>query len=131
MELGRGDKVCLYTPRERQIVPTKTHRLLTGTILAMASRDFGTLIVPGGLENDVVFVDRGECDGMKEGMLLNIYRAATPVEDPYFRNRRLTTPDAFVGEGLVLKAFDKNSTVLITRSREEVWPGNIIKTVSD
>jgi hypothetical protein len=131
VELNRGDKVCLYTPRDRQIVPTKTHRLLTGTILSMASRDFGTLIVPGGLENDVVFVDRGECDGMKEGMLLNIYRAATPVEDPYFRNRRLATPDAFVGEGLVLKAFDKNSTVLITRSREEVWPGNIIKTVSD
>jgi hypothetical protein len=32
---------------------------------------------------------------------------------------------------MVLKAFEKNSTVLITRSREEVWPGQIIKTVSD
>lgn len=130
-ELCRGDKVCLFTPRDRQIVPTKTHRLLTGTILAMAGRDIGTLMAPGGLENDVVFIDRGECDGMKEGMLLNIYRPATPVEDPYFRNRRLATPDAYVGEGLVLKAFEKNSTVLITRSREEVWPGQLIKTVSD
>jgi hypothetical protein len=130
-ELVRGDKVCLFTPRDRQIVPSKTHRLLTGTILTMAGKEFGTLMAPGALENDVVFVDRGECDGMKEGMLLSIYRPAVPVEDPYFRNRRLATPDAFIGEGLVLKAFEKNSTVLITRSREEVWPGHIIKSVSD
>lgn len=131
MELAKGDKICLFTPRDRQIVPSKTHRLLTGTILTLARHETCSLMVPGGLENDVVFIDRGECDGMKEGMLLSIYRPALPVEDPYFPNRRVITPDAFVGEGMVLKAFEKNSTVLITRSREEVWPGQIIKTVSD
>lgn len=129
VEIQRGDKICLFTPREREIVPAKTHRLLTGTILYSATRD--TYYQRNhNLENDIVFINRGECDGMTEGMLLNIYRPSHPVPDPYFA-RRLTIPDRHIGEGMVLKAFEKNATVLITKGREEVEPGDIIKSVSD
>jgi hypothetical protein len=130
VEIVKGDKICLYTPRMREIVPSKTHRLLTGTVLVSATRNDVFYVESNNLENDVVFIDRGECDGMREGMLLNIYRPSLPVDDPFF-HRRISTPDRFVGEGLILKAFDKNSTMLITRSREEVIPGDIIKSVSD
>lgn len=129
VEIVRGDKICLFTPRRREIVPTKTHRLLTGTILHSASREAFYKDIHH-LENDIVFIDRGEKDGMKEGMLLNIYRASHPVADPYSM-RYLSAPDKIIGEGMILKAFDKNSTVLITRSREEVIPGDIVKSVSD
>ena len=125
----RGDKVCLFIPRSREIVPSKTHRMLTGTILASATRDvFYT--ETNNLENDIVFIDRGSCDGLKEGLLVNIYRPSRPVKDP-FRARYISVPDRYVGEGMVLKAFDKNSTLIITQSREEVVPGDIIKSVSD
>jgi hypothetical protein len=67
---------------------------------------------------------------MKEGVLLNIYRPTQPTPDPYTW-RRVSIPDRYLGEGMVLKAFSKNSTVLITRSREEILPGDIIKSVSD
>jgi len=129
IEIERGDKICLFTPRSREIVPSKTHLMLTGTILTSAT---GTSFQGdvSSLENDIVFVDRGECHGMREGMLLNIYRAPHPVTDPYF-HRWLPTPDRYVGEGMILKAFEKNSTLLITRSREEIVPGDIIKSVSD
>jgi hypothetical protein len=135
VEIQRGDKICLYTPRSRQIVPSKTHLMLTGTIIAAASaggNSFGELWPAEltSLENDIVVIDRGECNGMREGMLLNIYRPPHPVTDPYF-HRWLNTPDKYVGEGMVLKAFEKNATVLITRSREEIVPGDIIKSVSD
>ncbi|HMK33664.1 MAG TPA: hypothetical protein VK463_01260 [Desulfomonilaceae bacterium] len=130
VEIARGDRICLFTPRTREIVPTKTHRLLTGTILVSATRNDVFYVESNNLENDIVFIDRGECDGMREGMLLNIYRPSHPVADPFF-NRRIATPDRFLGEGVILKAFDKNSTLLITRSREEVIPGDIIKSVSD
>jgi len=129
VEIVRGDKVCLFAPRMREIVPSKTHRLLTGTILSSAARDSFSG-ANYGLENDVVFIDRGECDGMREGMLLNIYRPSNPEPDPHF-GRRMTLPDKHVGEGMVLKAFDKNSTVVITLSKEEIVPGDVIKTVSD
>lgn len=129
IEIAKGDSICLFTPRSREIVPSKTHRLLTGTVLLPARPD----IIYGAnyaLENDLVFIDRGECDGMKEGMLLNFYRPAHPIVDPHF-GRRILTPDVYVGEGMVLKAFDKNSTVIVTLSKEEIVPGLIIKTVSD
>jgi hypothetical protein len=129
-EIVRGDKICLFAPRPREIVPTKTHRMLTGTILASATKDSYWLRT-NNLENDIVFIDRGECDGMQEGILLNIYRPTTPIPDPYYRSRRLATPDTHIGEGMVLKTFEKNSTVLITRSREEIIPGDVIKSVSD
>jgi len=129
VEINRGDKICLFTPRPREIVPSKTHRMLTGTIVVSASRETW-YIDSSNLENDVLFIDRGECDGMQEGMLLNIYRPPQPVTDPYF-HRWLASPDRYVGEAMVLKAFEKNSTVLITRSREEIIPGDIIKSVSD
>lgn len=130
VEIVKGDKICLYAPRTREIVPSKTHRLLTGTILVSATRNDVFYVESNNLENDVVFIDRGECDGMREGMLVNIYRPSLPVDDPFF-HRRINTPDRYVGEGLVLKAFDKNSTMLITRSKEEIIPGDIIKSVSD
>jgi len=128
-EIVRGDRVSLFVPRNKEIVPTKTHTMLTGTIVRTASRD--TFYSNAShLENDVCFIDRGECDGMKEGMLINIYRPSHPVQDPYFF-RRIATPDRYLGEGIVLKAFEKNSTILITRAREEITTGDIIKSVSD
>jgi hypothetical protein len=128
-EIVMGDKICLFVPRPREIVPTKTHRMLTGTIVRSATRN-STFGGTNNLENDVVFVDRGECHGMKEGILVNIYRATHPVDDPYF-HRRISVPDRYVGEGMILKAFDKNCTLLITKSLEEILPGDVIKSVSD
>jgi len=131
VEIARGDKICLFVPRQKEIVPTKTHRMLTGTIVRAASRNADVFYSdPGSLENDIVFIDRGEADGMTEGMLLNIYRPSRPVQDPFFL-RRVSTPDRHVGEAMVLKPFHKNSTVIITKSREEVFPGDVIKSVSD
>ena len=128
-EPGQGDKICLFVPRQREIVPSKTHRLLTGTIIVAAGKK-GAYTDASNLENDLLFIDRGQCDGMKEGMLLNIYRAGEHSQDPY-TYRNLPLPDRYVGEGMVLKTFDKNSTVIITKSREEVIVGDVIKTVSD
>jgi hypothetical protein len=129
VELQRGDKVSLFVPRSKEIVPTKTHRLLTGTVLRAASKDTWYMD-SNNLEDDVIFIDRGECHGMKEGMLVNIYRPTQPVPDPYF-SRRVNLPDTYVGEGMILKAFDKNSTVIITRMRQEIVPGDVVKSVSD
>ncbi len=129
VELKRGDRICLFTPRAREIVPSKTHRLLVGTILNSASRT-AFYNDTHNLENDIVFINRGECDGVKEGTLLNIYRTNDSIHDPFFF-RQIPVPDKYIGEGMVLKVFDRNSTVIITRSREEVVPGDIIKTVSD
>jgi len=130
VEIGVGDKVCLFAPREREIVPTKTHRMLAGTILQSATRSTWYQDVHN-LENDIVFINRGECDGMFEGMLVNIYRPSHPIPDPYFPARYVSIPDRYLGEGMVLKAFEKNSTLLITRSREEIQAGDVIKSVSD
>jgi hypothetical protein len=129
VEIERGDKICLFTPRRKEIVPTKTHRMLTGTILRSATRN--TFYKESiNLENDIVFINRGKCDGMEQGILVNIYRPSHPIKDPYFQ-RRVSIPDRYLGEGMVLKAFKNNSTLLITRSREEILPGDIIKSVSD
>jgi hypothetical protein len=130
VEIKKGDKICLFTPRKREIVPTKTHRMLTGTILKAAGRETFYSDV-NSFENDIVFINRGECHGMKEGLLMNIYRPANPVSDPYNIGRRHPVPDKYIGEGMILKPFNKNSTMLITKSREEVLPGYIIKSVSD
>ncbi len=129
-EIKKGDKVCLFTPRRRQIVPTKTHRLLTGTVISSANRS-SFAQATANFENDLVFIDRGKTEGMKEGILLNIYKPSHPVADPYFVERRLSIPDRYVGEGMILKAFEDNSMMIITRSREEVMPGYVIKSVSD
>jgi hypothetical protein len=129
VELQRGDKVCLYAPRAREIVPSKTHKLWTGTILTSATRDT-YYIDSSNIELDIVFIDRGECNGLREGTLLNIYRPTQPAPDPYSQ-KWLSIPDTFLGEGMILKTFEKNSTVLITRSREEIVPGDIVKSVSD
>ncbi len=130
VEIARGDKICLFVPRLKEIVPTKTHRMLTGTILYSASRNTFYPDNNNLADEDVLFVDRGECDGMREGMLVNIYRQQRLVPDPYF-HRPMSIPDTYVGEGIILKAFENNSTLLITRQREEIVPGAIIKSVSD
>jgi hypothetical protein len=129
-EIVKGDKICLFTPRDKQIVPSKTHRQLVGTIIQSATRGDTFYGDNHNLENDIVFVDRGECDGMKDGMLVNVYRPVPPTPDPHF-GREMAIPDRFLGEAMILKAFDKNSTLLITQSREEIMPGDIFKSVSE
>ncbi|MFC1835659.1 LysM peptidoglycan-binding domain-containing protein [Thermodesulfobacteriota bacterium] len=129
VEIKRGDKICLFTPRQKEIVPSKTHKMLVGTILTSVTRHTKYRDVHN-LENDIVFLDRGKCDGLRDGMLFNIYRPTRPVPDPYFY-RFISTPDKYLGEGMILKAFDKRATMIITRSREEVLPGDIVKSVSD
>ncbi len=128
-EIERGDKITFYVPRTKEIVPSKTHRLFTGTILVTANKE-GYSLLNSSAENDVVFVDRGECDGVTDGTLVNIYRPAEPVTDPYF-SRWTLPPHAYIGEGIVLKTFDRNASILITRCREEIVPGDIVKSVSD
>lgn len=129
--IRRGDKICLFVPRRREIVPTKVHRMLTGTILYSATKQFMFNRDSINFENDLMFVDRGEKHGMKEGMLLNIYRTTHPATDPFFPGKRLNLPDKYVGEGMIIKVDDKNSMMLITRSRQEVKPGDVFKSVSD
>ncbi len=129
--IRRGDKICLFVPRRQEIVPTKVHRMLTGTILYSATKQFMFNRDSINFENDLMFVDRGKKHGMKEGMLLNIYRTTYPTPDPFFPGKRLNLPDKYVGEGMIIKVDKKNSMMLITRSRQEVKPGDVFKSVSD
>jgi hypothetical protein len=129
--IRKGDKICLFVPRRREIVPTKVHRMLTGTIIYSPTKQFMFNRDSINFENDMVFVDRGQCHGMKEGMLMNIYRPTHPRPDPYFPGKRLNVPDKYIGEGMILKVDDRNSVMLITRSRQEIKPGDVFKSVSD
>jgi hypothetical protein len=82
VEIKRSDKICLFTPRTREIVPSKTHMMLTGTILATATGE-NFLNETSSLENDIVFIDRGECNGMRKDASQHI-PASTSVTDPSF-----------------------------------------------
>ncbi len=112
-EIQRGDLLVPYTSLGATVTITKTERPLKGYIIASPEwrRIYG--------EGDVVYIDLGSNQGVREGNLFLVYRPGKTVYDP-LNKRKSILPAEVVGKLVVLKTYDNMSVALITRSKTEL-----------
>jgi hypothetical protein len=79
-------------------------------------------------ENHVVFVDRGEKDGVEEGNVFVVLRSGDPYgQNPHRGHWDDSLPIEAVGELMVIDVKDHASTALVTRSLKELMIGDRVE----
>ncbi len=94
---------------------------IRGTIVA--SEEGGRLLGEGS----VVFIDRGEENGIAPGQRYSIIYQEIAKPDPA-RSKRITLPPVILGDIVVLRAEPTTATVVLTRSKKDIYPGAQIRT---
>ena len=94
---------------------------------------FGRVIKPEGDEiligeNALVFINKGENDGIETGQKYSIFFQESARPNPDEVKQVALTPRR-IGDVVVLHTEPTTSTALVTNSKEQILAGNIIKTL--
>jgi hypothetical protein len=126
--IERGAMLGPWTQRLFRPVERKPNRAsLDGRIIG-AQVDVVTMMG----EHHIVFLDKGERDGVEEGNVLAVVRSG----DPYGKNPRRPTwdpklPPENVGDLLVVDVKERASAALVTRSMSELMVGDRVEMRPD
>lgn len=122
-EIEKGDRLMPYKRRSRKIETFDAVPGLEGIILSADEQNDRTVFSEGV----VVFIDKGEFDGVRAGQAYDIY----VQEEETFRDRdrdtkHLLPPPVVIGRILILHTEKTTATVLITSASRDVCIGDKI-----
>jgi hypothetical protein len=107
----------------RRVEATPNGQALAGVIVGPQTR-----VVTQIGEQQVVYVDRGERDGVREGNVFTVVRAGDlygkPADRPVWDE---SLPKEDVGQLLVVDVKERASTALVTRSVKELYVGDRVE----
>jgi hypothetical protein len=106
-------------PAPPQIVPIRDQKKIKGIVL----------LSPEGAENitekEVIFIDRGNRDGVIVGDLFSIYQeASASVYEDFTKGEKPKLPMIKVGKAVVVSVQDETSTALVTQSTQAIYVGD-------
>jgi hypothetical protein len=111
-----NDFLMPYQPLSKKIFITESKKGLEGSIIG--SEEKATIIG----DSTIVYIDRGNQDGVMPGQYYSIYYQEKERLDP--KNKEYTLlPMVDFGTLFVLRTEQTTSTVLITRSDKSITPG--------
>jgi hypothetical protein len=126
--IERGALLGPWTQKVFRPVPVRPNRAnLAGRIIASQVD-----VVTQMGEHHVVFVDRGQADGLEEGNVLTVVRSGDLyARDPYAAPWDPSLPKEPVGSLLVIDVKEKASAALVTRSLTELVIGDRFEMRAD
>jgi hypothetical protein len=112
-----------YRPVERRPVKQEVSgRIIGGQVDAVSQLG----------ENHVVFLDRGERDGVEEGNVFRVLRSGDQYGlEPARPSWDTSLPVESVGDLLVVDVKERTSTALVTRSMKELFVGDRVEARPD
>jgi len=116
-EMQPGDRITPFVEEPAAITEVRVGQPVHGEIVA-----FEPYRQRVG-DRDFVILDQGMKGGVVPGRRLTVFRAGRPVRDPLSSNMMMV-PDDIVGELFVVKASEKTSLALVTRSARELVIGD-------
>lgn len=120
-----GDLLMPYRERPTKIIINESKKDLTGKII---KTDYGEVVDLIG-ENYIVFIDKGDADGVKPGQFYSIYYQESEKPDPSMMFPVLLPP-VDIGELMVLRTEKTTAAAVITNSKTGVGPGSKIGVLS-
>lgn len=79
--------------------------------------------------NDVVVINRGAREGLKEGNVLDVYQRGERVRDQQ-RNEMIRLPDSKSGTMVLFRVFEKVSYGLVIESTKPIYMDDLVKNPS-
>lgn len=126
--IERGAMLGPWSEKTYRPVPRRANRqALDGRIIATQAE-----VVTMVGENHVVFVDRGEADGVEPGNLFTVVRAGDPYgRDPQAASWDARLPKEDVGQLLVIDVKERASAALVMKSLQELVIGDRVELRSE
>ncbi len=121
-EMQPGDRVMPFVEEPEAVTEVRTGQPVRGEIVA-----FEPYRQRVG-DRDFVVLDQGTRSGVVPGRRLMVFRAGRQVRDPLSSNM-LMVPDDVVGEVFVVKAGERTSLALVTRSERELVIGDSFRNL--
>jgi hypothetical protein len=121
-EITAGAKLLPYEKPVAEVVLKEASASISGVIVASLE---GKEEIS---ESDIVYIDRGEADGLTVGNTLEISRARAPIKDPLKKDKQLSPEPLALGRAIVIKTNDSASTAFILESSESILIGDRVKT---
>lgn len=119
-EIRRGDLLLPYEDRTHTVIVTDLDHTVDGHIIDARN---GQLSL--GM-NDIIYIDRGEKDGLLPGAALYISRSRKATDLAIGRDVEL--PDVRLGMAVVIKTYSATATAIITNSGDTIQHGDRIST---
>jgi hypothetical protein len=123
----RGDLVGPYGERMAEAVVARRNEKEINGIILTALVPYLTL----NAEHQILVLDRGSADGVQPGNTFTITRQGDPTRQEVLhllpigkKNTQAPLPTEDIGQCLVTEVKERTSNCLITRSIQEVGPGN-------
>lgn len=116
-----NDLLMPYEPRSPEIPITECEKGIDGAIISAEEKRE----IIG--DNTVVFIDKGKKDGIKPGQFYSIYYQEKQRISPDGKEEIYLDPVDF-GSLIVLRAEQTTSSVLITKSDKDIYPGAKIRS---
>jgi hypothetical protein len=114
----QGDMIILPPPVLPQRIPIRSQERIEGIVL-LDEEDAENIS-----EKEIVFIDRGNRDGVIMGDHFSIYHKGVYEENQEREDNRFPLPK--VGEAVVVDVQEETSTALVTHSSQSIYIGDLM-----
>jgi len=121
-EIVRGDRIKPAKSVDTHITPIMPKQRFHGRVLYIQNN--GT----AAGQNQIIGVNLGLKDGVRNGMLLSIYRPGRSIEDTT-KETTLTLPEENIARIIIMKAQRDASLALVTRSTSAIHLSDIVANI--
>lgn len=80
-------------------------------------------------EHYIVYIDKGQRDGVASGNILEVFRENEPLEDPLRKGKLLTISPTHLGEIVIIKAYKTSSSAIVVSAERNIIIGDLVRTV--
>jgi LysM domain len=123
-EIRRGALLVPFEPPALEVVLKQSQNLLTGVIIATKEGKIGLG------QNDLVYLDLGEQEGLEAGNLLYLTRSRKPSE-LIADQTELKLPEVLLGSAVVLKTRQHTASALVLKAAQAIYLGDNVQTVTE
>lgn len=124
MEFKIGDRLIPYEAPHGEIEIIGAEEEVSAVIVA--AREGMTEIA----KDDIVFLDKGDNDGLKPGNVLNVYREKAKAQNPLKKKEDMDIPSDNIGSMLIVRTTEKNSTAIVLKATESILIGDAARAVA-
>jgi len=123
-EIRRGALLLPYEPPTQEVILKQAQNPLNGVVIATKE---GKISLG---QNDMIYIDLGEQDGLEPGNLLYLTRSRKPSE-LISDQTELKLPDVLLGSAVVLDTKLQTASALVIKAVEAIYLGDNVLTVTE
>jgi len=121
-EIRRGTLLLPFEPPKMEVALKRSQTPLSGYVVAAKEGKIGLG------QNDLIYIDLGEQDGLEPGNLLYLTRTRKPSE-LVVEKTDLKLPDVLLGSAVVLDTGQQTASALVIKTVGAIYLGDNVQTV--